>query len=231
MKNNNPCIKDWPLADRPREKILSSGPEYLTDSELLAILLRTGRRGVSSIDLGRIILSRFKSLRGMSKATINEFKEIKGLGSAKIAQLLAAFEIGKRFREEKMKDSSFTIASAKDVIELIKHRMRDEAKESFVIILLDARNHVIKVSVIEEGTVHFAHPIIREILHTALMHNSVSFLCVHNHPSGNPNPSREDKEFTRTLREAAQKIDLLLLDHIIVAGDEYFSFSDHNLLS
>jgi len=130
-----------------------------------------------------------------------------------------------------LSDPHYTVSSAEAIIDLIKHRYRDLVKECFLIILLDAKNHVIKIAVIEEGTVHYAHPIIREILHAALMHNCVSLICVHNHPSGNCSPSREDRSFTRSLRHGAETLDIILLDHIIVAGDAYYSFSEHNLLT
>lgn len=223
-------IKSWPKEDRPREKLLKEGEHRLSDTELLAILLRTGRKGESALDLAREILRKFKSFRNMSHADISKWREIKGLGIAKIAQVKAAIEIGRRFGEERLKDERVAISSSQDVADILMPRMRDLKREVFKVLLLDSKNRVLEVIEIEEGTVDQASPIIREIFHKALENFSVSIICVHNHPSGDPTPSPEDEQFTRRLLKAGEVLGVNVLDHIIIGDDRYFSFADEGLI-
>jgi DNA repair protein RadC len=223
-------IKNWPKDDRPREKLFKEGEHKLSNTELLAILLRSGVRGQSAIDLARKIIQKFKTFRNLSHTDLSQWQEFKGLGEAKIAQIRAAIEIGRRFQEEEIKQSKPKIKSAKDVVEFIMPRMRDLKKEVFKVLLLNSQNQIIDIIEIIEGTVNQAHPIIREIFQKAMQHFANSIICIHNHPSGDPKPSREDKIFTDELVQAGKVLQIKVLDHVIVGGGDWFSFEEENKL-
>jgi DNA repair protein RadC len=223
-------IKNWPRSDRPREKLLRDGEHTLSDTELIAILLRTGIKGRSAIDLAREILDKFSTFRGMSHTDFADWRLIKGLGPAKIAQLKAAIEIGRRFAEEETKKTRIQIRSSKTAADLLMPRLRDLKKEVFKIMFLNSRNQVLDICEVSQGTVDRAHPIIREVFQESLRKFSCSIICLHNHPSGNPAPSQEDKEFTSQLAKAGAALEIKVLDHIIIGDNRYFSFADENLI-
>ncbi|KPK42903.1 MAG: hypothetical protein AMJ78_00645 [Omnitrophica WOR_2 bacterium SM23_29] len=220
-----PTIKNWPKGERPREKLFKSGEHTLSNAELLAILLRSGVKGQSAIDLARKILSKFGTFRNMSHTDIRDWKEFKGLGQAKIAQIKAAIEIGRRFLVED-KESKGKIKDSKDIADLFIGRMRDLKKEVFQILLLNNRNSIIDTIEITEGTVSQANPIIREIISKALQSFASGLVCVHNHPSGDSCPSKEDRDFTRELCQAGKIMQVNILDHIIIGDNKYYSFAD-----
>lgn len=223
-------IKSWPEDDRPREKLLREGEHKLSKTELLAILLRSGVKGQSAIDLARKILDRFKTFRSMSNADLSQWKEFKGLGIAKIAQIKAAIEIGRRFREDEVKENQPKIESSKDVVDIVMPRMRDLKKEVFKIVLLNSQNRIIDIFDTGEGTVNKSNPIIREIFQKALQNCAVSLICAHNHPSGKTTPSTEDREFTEELFKAGKIMQVNVLDHVIIGDNEYYSFADDGVL-
>lgn len=219
-------IREWSPDDRPREKLFAQGEESLSTAELLAILLRTGCRGTNAIELSRQIIDRFGSLRNMSHTDARGWKSFKGLGKAKVAQIKAALELGRRFREEEWREERPQIKSAKDTIDLLMPRMRDLKKEVFKVIFLNSQNRVIAVEDLAQGTVNHASPIIREIFHRALEHFAAAVICAHNHPSGNVTPSPEDRAFTHKLVTAGKNLEIAVLDHIIVGRDCWYSFLD-----
>ncbi len=219
-------IKTWPEDDRPREKLLKNGEHTLSNSELLAILLRSGVKGQSAIDLARKILEKFKTFRNMSHTDLSQWKEFKGLGIAKIAQIKAAIEIGRRFREDEVKENQPKIESSKDIVDILMPRMRDLKKEVFKIVLLNSQNRIIDIFDTGEGTVNRANPIIREIFQKAIQNYATSLICVHNHPSGKTDPSKEDQEFTEELFKAGKIMQVDVLDHVIIGDNSYYSFAD-----
>jgi len=223
-------IKSWPEDDRPREKLFKNGEHKLSNTELLAILLRSGVKGQSAIDLSRKILSKFKNFRNMSHTDLRDWKEFKGLGQAKIAQIRAALEIGRRYREEIIKDNKIRVRSSKTVADILMPRMRDLKKEVFKVLLLDSQKKIIDIVEITEGTVNNANPIIREVFQKALQSFASSIVCVHNHPSGDVNPSKEDKDFTIDLTKAGEILKIRVLDHIIIGNNKYYSFADRGNL-
>jgi len=227
---NEKAIKNWPKDERPREKLFKSGEHTLSNTELIAILLRSGVEGESAIDLARKILQKFKTFRNLSHTDLAQWKEFKGLGQAKIAQIKAAIEIGRRFREDEAKENQPKIESSKDVVEILMPRMRDLKKEVFKIVLLNSQNRIIDIFDTGEGTVNKANPIIREIFHKALQNYANSLICVHNHPSGKTEPSREDKDFTKELYQAGSIMQVKVLDHVIIGDNEYYSFADRGEL-
>ncbi|MCM8798855.1 MAG: DNA repair protein RadC [Candidatus Omnitrophica bacterium] len=223
-------IKNWPVDERPREKLLKFGEHNLTDAELLAILLRTGAKGESALDLARKILQKFKTFRNMSHTDPSLWKEFKGLGKAKLCQIKSALEIGRRFSEQEVREKRVKITSSKDVSNLLMARMRDLKKEVFKVLLLDGKNKLIDICEIEEGSITEAHPVIREVISKALQNFSAGIICVHNHPSGDPVPSPEDKDFTDQLKDAGEIMQIKLLDHIIIGDNKIYSFADAGIL-
>lgn len=223
-------IKSWPEDDRPREKLLKLGAGALSKSELLAILLRTGVAGNSAIDLARQMLDKFGTFRNMSHSDIRDWKEFKGLGPAKIAQIKAALEIGRRFREDEVISVKQKINAARDVVDIIRPQMRDLKTEVFKVVYLNSNHRIIDISDAATGTVNQAMPIVREIIHAALQKYAAAIICVHNHPSANITPSPEDKKFTGELSAAGKLMGIKVLDHIIIGGDNYFSFADEGLM-
>jgi DNA repair protein RadC len=223
-------IKSWPEDDRPREKLLKKGAGALSNSELLAILLRTGVKGNSAIDLARQIIDKFGTFRNMNHTDMREWKEFKGLGPAKIAQIQAALEIGRRFREVEIRGSKQKIANAKDIFDILMPQMRDLKTEVFKVAYLNSNNRIIEISDAAIGTVNQAMPIVREIIHAALQKFAAAIICVHNHPSANIAPSPEDKKFSQELSAAGKLMGIKVLDHIIIGDGNYFSFADEGII-
>ncbi len=223
-------IRNWPRDDRPREKLLKKGAGALTNSELLAILLRTGIKGTSAIDLARRIMEKFGTFRNMSHTDLREWKSFKGLGPAKIAQIKAALEIGRRFREDEVLSIKQKIDSAQDVVNVLLPQVRDLKTEVSKVVCLDSGNQIIDIGDAATGTVNQALPIIREIIHTALQKYATAIVCVHNHPSGNTTPSPEDKKFAQELSAAGKLMGIKVLDHIIIGGDTFYSFANDGML-
>lgn len=229
-KNKSKGIKSWPEDDRPREKLLKKGAGALSNSELLAILLRTGVKGNSAIDLARQIIDKYGTFRNMIHTDMREWKEFKGMGPAKIAQIQAALEIGRRFRDVEVRSSKQKIASANEVVSIIMPQMRDLKTEVFKVVYLNSNNRIIDISDAATGTVNHAMPIVREIIHAALQKFAAAIICVHNHPSANITPSPEDKKFTQELSAAGKLMDIKVLDHIIIGDGNYFSFADEGMM-
>ena len=223
-------IKNWPKDDRPREKLLKKGAQALSNSELLAILLRTGTNGSSAIDLARKVMKKFGTFRNMAHTDARDWKDLKGLGSAKVAHIQAALEIGRRFREDEASTGKQKISSAKDIVDILMSQLRDLKTEVFKVVYLDSNNRIIDIADAATGTVNHTIPIVRQIIHSALQKFAVSIVCVHNHPSANIAPSIQDKKFTKELSDAGKLMEIKLVDHIIIGDDRYYSFSDEGLL-
>ncbi|MEC5127067.1 DNA repair protein RadC [Verrucomicrobiales bacterium BCK34] len=228
-------IKDLPEDERPREKLISKGAESLSDSEILALFFGTGRQGISAIELGREMLKKFDSMRNMSRASFEELLSIDGIGPAKAAQLAAIFEFGKRLAKEPFNDQAIT--TPEEVYELVGTEMQRLTQESVRTILLNSQKRLIQVAEIFVGTGNqsFANP--PEILRKVISHSAASFILVHNHPSGDPSPSRADHDVTRRMKDASDAIGVEFLDHIIIGGHSvsenrspYFSFREAGLL-
>ncbi len=225
------CIKDWPVADRPREKLLLSGPATLSDTELLALILRTGHAGSgsSALDLSRQLLQRFGSLRAMASATVTELCEVSGVGPAKAAEILALGELARRFAITPLAPGMrFTSSGA--VFAHFHERLRDLKKEVFLSLLLDSKNRVLREIKVSEGSLNasIVHP--REVFQPVIRESAAAVLFVHNHPSGDPAPSREDLELTERLREAGNLMGVRVLDHIIIGCGRYVSLADRGLM-
>ena len=226
------AIKDWPEDERPREKLQKRGAAALSDAELLALVLRTGdaAAGKSAIDLGRELLERFGgNLRELAQAELNELQQIKGLGLAKAASIKAAFTLGSRFQSRKLETLERFTAPAQ-VFEFFHHELRDNRKELFLTLLLDGKNRITRKVQVSEGCLNqsIVHP--REVFAPAVRESAAAVIFIHNHPSGDPAPSREDREITRRLKEAGEILGIKVLDHIIIGDGAYFSFVESGLL-
>lgn len=223
-------IKDLPLDDRPREKLILRGSQSLTDAELIAILLRTGRKGKSVVALAQEMISKEGNLAKLASRSLAELKKNSGVGKDKAATLLAAFEISRRILSQQKWFSEKKITSPEDVANMFIPLLRDELKEKFLIVCLNSANKIIKYETISVGNLNSSvvHP--REIFKSALEQSAASIILLHNHPSGNPEPSNEDITITRKLVEAGRIIDIPVFDHIIIAGNNYTSFVEKRLI-
>ncbi len=218
-------IKDMPKIDRPREKLEKYGPERLSNSELLAILLGTGQKGINVVELSKRILSKF-SADGLTKANVKELKNTFGLGSAKACEIVACFELGRRLLQNKQ---SALLLSPKDVWDELKD-IRDNKKEHFVIFFLDTRNQEIKREIISIGSLNanLVHP--REVFEPAVRYSAAQIIVAHNHPSGDPEPSEEDLTITKRLAAAGKILGIDIIDHIVVAKNRFMSFKEKGLI-
>jgi DNA repair protein RadC len=223
-------IREMPREERPREKLAAHGASALTDPELIAILLRTGVPGANAIEVARKLLKDYGSLAGLSRCSVDE---LAGIGPAKAVQLVAAFGLGQRLARETL--SRQKIDSPELVNELVGPEMRRLRKESLRVILLDTRYHLIRVEEVSIGSVNesIAHP--RDIFRPALVSSAYAVIVVHNHPSGDASPSQTDHSLTRRLAEAAELLQIKLLDHIIIGAPAegspgYFSFKEAGVL-
>ncbi len=222
-------IVDWPVAERPREKLLQRGPESLSDAELLAIFLRTGVTGKTAVDLSRELLARFGGLRALLAASQTEFCAAPGLGGAKYAQLQAVLEMGRRQLGEGLR-RGVTLSSPKDLEMYLHARLGDRKQEVFCCLFLDNRHRVLAFEELFYGTINGTAVYAREIVRRGLFHNAAAVILVHNHPSGAAEPSQADEALTVGLKEALALVDIRVLDHLVIGDREVVSFSERGIL-
>ncbi|WP_066632918.1 RadC family protein [Desulfolucanica intricata] len=217
-----------PIDLRPRERLLKDGVESLSDMELMAILLRTGTASVSAIELAAMLLSQFKGLRSILDATVEELSTVKGVGLAKAAQVKAALELGRRLASRPAEEKP-CIKSPEDAAGLVMEDMRYLDREYFRALLLNTKNHVLGLETISIGTLNSSsvHP--RELFRNAIKRSAAALILVHNHPSGDPTPSREDLAVTKRLEETGKIIGIEVLDHIIIGDNKFVSLKAKGL--
>jgi DNA repair protein RadC len=222
-------IKDWPLGERPREKLLAKGPRALSDAELLAIFIRSGTRGQTALDLARHALSELGGLRTLLDCDQSRLCRLPGLGAAKFVELNASLELGRRYLESRLRRGA-ALASPVDTRRFLEARLKGLAQEVFACLFLDSRHRVICFEEMFHGTIDGAsvHP--REVVRRALSHNAAAVIITHNHPSGVAEPSRSDRALTRRLQEATALVDVRLLDHVVVGEGETVSFAERGWL-
>ena len=228
-------IKNWPAKERPRERLLADGPERLTDADLLTIILRVGigtfKEGVTgknAHDSALAILRQFRGLRGLDRARVNDLLKLPGVGPAKVAQIKAAFELGKRVCAGKLTAPSFESSAV--VADHFRPRFIGKRQEIVVAIFLNGQNQCLGEKTITEGTPTQATVYIRRILEEALHESAAAVVLVHNHPSGSPEPSVGDNETTSDLLRACKLVGLVLLDHVIVGESDHYSYADDGRL-
>lgn len=230
-------IHDLPDSSRPRERFLKYGKESLSDAELLAIILRTGTRnkkdengenlpGENVVDISNRLIKEY-SLEKLFDCSLKELEKIKGIGKAKAMQILAISELGKRYNSSKNPVKKITCG--KDVYNYFHEKLKNEKQENFYVLILNLQNQIIKEELISKGVLDAAilHP--REVFRPAIKHSASKIILVHNHPSGDPNPSKEDLDITKILIEVGKLIDIKILDHVIIGKDNYWNWAEKNL--
>ncbi len=223
------AITDWPLQERPRERLFALGAGSLADAELLAILLRTGVKGKSAVDVARQLLGRFGSVAALLEAGSGSLAETPGLGSAKLAQLQAALELARRALKDEI-SSRDALSSPRAVRDYLRLALAGREQEVFVVLLLDAQHRVTASEELFRGTLTQTSVYPREVVKCALKHNAAAVIFAHNHPSGVAEPSHADEILTRSLKAALALVDIQVLDHFIVAGSRTMSFAERGLL-
>ncbi len=208
-------IKDIEQSQRPRERLEKQGAQALSDSELLAILLRVGKKGSSAVQVGGRLLYLFGGLVGLQKATFMELCQVDGVGPAKAAQIKAAIELGRRLARLTPKERVL-ITSPQDVADQVQYQMAALEQEELWVLLLDSRNHHLRTEHLYRGSLNSSSVRPAEIYKAGIRHNAAALIIVHNHPSGDPSPSPEDVHLTRILIEAGQMLELPILDHVVV---------------
>ena len=228
-------IKNWPSGERPRERLMAEGPEQLTDAELLAVILRVGMgsskkgvRGQTAVSLARCLLADFTGLSGLDRADRRDLLEVPGLSIAKVSQIKAAFELGKRLRTHVSRLRSFETSA--EVAAYLAPRMSVARNEMVVALLLDGQNHLLDEKLISQGTPMQAGVPMRRILEEALRASATSLVLAHNHPSGSCDPSPGDDETTYDLDKGASLLGLVMIDHVIIGGEKHFSYADSGRL-
>jgi DNA repair protein RadC len=224
MNQYKVCIRDMPEDERPRERLLKYGPEALSNAELLAIILRTGTQKENIVNLCSRIFSEY-SIKQLSQANISKLTEIHGIGTAKAAQIAAVFELARKL-EGFTDEPKRKIRSPADVYSLLYPKMREQKRERLVALLLDTKNQVLREEVISIGSLNanIVHP--REVFKAALMQSCASVILSHNHPSGDPTPSREDIAVTEKLVEGGKLLGIDVLDHVVIGDGRYVSLKD-----
>ena len=220
-----PMLRDLPQEERPRERMMQAGAQALSHAELLAILLRTGTKDESALLLGQRVMNRIGSLDKLVDLSVKELMQIRGVGPAKALQLQAGLVLGRRIAKTRMSDA-YAIRRPEDAAELVMESMRHLRKEHFVCLFLNTKNRVLAQETVSIGTLDasLVHP--REVFRAAMKHGAASMICIHNHPSGDPTPSREDINITKRLMEVGELVGIEVLDHIVIGDNQYVSLKE-----
>lgn len=227
-------IRTWAEDERPREKLMARGPAALSDAELLALIFGSGavtRQGsVSALELGRALLQAYGSLARLATCERQQLERVVGVGPAKAVQLMAAFEIGRRVEAQRGREARVRVGGPADLAAVYGPRLRDLKREVFVVVFLNTAGVVTGDCTISEGGLASSIVEPRAVFQRAILENAASIVCLHNHPSGNPEPSREDLAVTRQLAEAGRLLGIPLRDHLVIAGTRYTSLAERGLL-
>ncbi len=233
MENDGPpyvaMIRDLPAGERPRERLRHYGPQSLNNADLLAILLRTGMQGENVIAMAHRLISRFKGLEGLGQASFTELTDERGVSEAKACQLMAALELGRRAVSLAREDKPL-INHPRDIYNLLGAEMSGLDQEHIKVVLLNTRNEVMSVHDVYKGNVHTAIIRVAEVIRPAIRENAPAMVAVHNHPTGDPEPSAQDVSMTVDVRQAGELLDIELVDHVIIGkGGRFSSLKEHNL--
>lgn len=214
-------LKEWPASERPRERLLAHGPAYLSNAELLAVVLRTGSGGETVLGLAERLLAEFQGLAGLRQASVAELQGRRGLGAAKAAQLKAALELGQRLAIAEQQP--LRVRSAEDAAAVLMLLMGELEQEQLRLVLLNAKNDVLGWPVVYTGGLRITVVRLAEVFRDAIRHNACSMIVAHNHPSGDPDPSPEDVRLTRELVKAGQLLDVEVIDHLVIGRRRWLS--------
>lgn len=223
-----PLIRDLPIGERPRERLIRAGEGALSTSELLAIILRTGTGGESVLDMASRLLSYYGGLAGLARASFAELEAERGMGEAKTSQLKAAIELGRRMLLSSPEDR-FLVRSPSDVAQLLMSEMAHLQQEHFQVLYLDTRNRLLGSETVYVGSLNASHIRVAEVFRDAVKRNCAAIIVAHNHPSGDPTPSPEDVEVTRQLVAAGNLLDIEVLDHLIIGQQRFVSLRERGL--
>ncbi len=230
MEEVHLSIKYWAEEDRPREKLLLKGKSVLSDVELIAILIASGNRDQTAVELAQHILNHYgNNLNALAKSTVNELKKFRGIGEAKAIAIVSALELGRR-RKDSDDFKKVKIQSSRDAYNLVRGNLMDLNHEEFWLIMLKRNNVVIKKEMVSKGGVSGTFVDSKLIFKRALEETASSIILVHNHPSGNTDPSREDIRLTNKLKDAGKSLDITVLDHLIFTDESFYSFADENMM-
>ena len=229
VRHYHPKIRDWPAEERPREKLVKHGPEILSEAELLAILIGSGSNGITAVDVAKRLMIDHHDLDELSRSNFSELTRLKSIGFATAARLIACFEIGRRIETGKSRLTK-KMTCPSDLAQHFQPQMRLLKKEIFKVVLLDSGNRMIKDVNITQGTLNasLVHP--REVFKAAIDCLAAGIVLMHNHPSGDPFPSEQDKRITSQLRQAGQVMGIPVIDHLIIANTGYFSFANQGII-
>ncbi len=222
-------IREWAADERPRERLENLGAQSLSTAELIAILLRVGRRGETAVALARRLLQQFGGLEGLHRASFSEVKSVKGIGTAKAAQIKAALELGRRLQLASHGERP-RISGPEDAAALVQYEMSALEQEHLRVILLDTRNQVLAIHEVVRGSVNTAQVRMAEVFREAIRRNATAIILVHNHPSGDPTPSADDIALTRQAQQAGSLLDIEVLDHIVIGGNKFVSLKARGLV-
>lgn len=229
MQHTRKTIKDWALDDRPREKLLLKGAEALSNSELIAILIGSGTKTKSAVDVAKALLSKTQdNLNDFGKLSVQELMQVDGIGEARAITITAAIELGRR--RQAVESLKKNVKTSADIANFFQAQLKDKLHEVFAVAFLNRANKINHVEIISEGGITGTVADPRIILKKALEHNAVNIVLCHNHPSGSLKPSRADEALTKKIKEAALLLDMTVVDHIIVSEDGYYSFADDGIL-
>ena len=222
-------VHDLPISERPRERLLRLGSEALSSQEILALILGRGTKGESVMLTAQKLLSEFGNLKKIASASVEELTQITGIGTAKAAQIKAAFELIRRLEDPAYESPRTTVKSPQDVVKSVKNQLKGKKKEHFLVLSLDTRNHLINTHPISIGSLDssIVHP--REVFKEVISDSAASVIFAHNHPSGDPSPSEDDIKLTKRLVEVGEILGIEVLDHIIICDREYLSMKMRNL--
>jgi len=222
-------IKDWPVNERPREKLINHGPEVLTEAELLAILIGSGSGNVTAVDVAKTLFVEHRTLRSLAGLSVGDLKQFKGIGDARAVSIAAAFELARRLQSSPDVERRI-IRSPSDIAEQFIPALRDLQQEVFIVVLLNSANKIIKEITITKGLLNssLTHP--REVFRHAIVEHAASVILMHNHPSGNQEPSQEDVSITKQIVEAGKVVGIPVHDHIIIAGGNFTSLAERGLI-
>lgn len=229
-KSNGQRITDWPEDERPREKLIRFGAAHLSNAELIAILLGQGSQNANAVQTARMLISRFSDVDGIARASLSELQQVHGIGPAKAVTLLAAFQLYRNLQSERAMKESRVFSNPRRIAEIYIPKLSHKKKESFYVLLLDSAMKLIREVEVTRGLLNasLVHP--REVFNPAIRDNARGIILMHNHPSGQKEASPEDRRITEKLVQSGELLDIPVYDHIIIAGDGYFSFKEHNLL-
>lgn len=229
MQEQRKSIKDWALDDRPREKLLLKGAEALSNSELIAILIGSGTKTKSAVDVAKALLDKVQDrLNDFGKLTVKELMQVDGIGEARAVTITAAMELGRR--RQAVESLKKNVKTSADIAHFFQAQLKDKLHEVFAVAFLNRANKINHLEIISEGGITGTVADPRIILKKALEHNAVNIVLCHNHPSGSLKPSKADEVLTRKIKEAALLLDMTVVDHIIVSEDGYYSFADDGIL-